>query len=179
MAVESNPDVIETGARISIDVTGRPAPQGSKITFHDARGRIRTKESSRHLARWRNDVVADTQLTLNRHNARLDPADWWNPLTGPVRVQVRFYTHRPVDHFGTGRNAGVLKPWAPRYVTTTPDIDKLLRATLDALKTARVYGDDSQVVKTVAEHLYANHRPGAFIHVDVIDDPGADPEAHR
>lgn len=166
------------GVEISIDVTGTPAPQGSKNAFIGRDGKAHTKESSAGVRPWRNAVIADALVVLNRYNlAHLD--DRWEPLVGPLRVQVRFYQRRPKGHFGTGRNAGVLKPTAPRYVTTTPDIDKLLRSTFDGLKEAGIYRDDSLVVKVTAEHVYANQRSGAFIHVTRLDDPGADPEAHR
>jgi Holliday junction resolvase RusA-like endonuclease len=39
--------------------------------------------------------------------------------------------------------------------TKRPDLDKLLRATFDAVTaTGRVWADDSQVVKVTAEKLY-------------------------
>lgn len=172
-------DIVLTGHRISIDVTGTPAPQGSKVAFIDRKtGKARTKESSEGVRPWRNSVIACALEVLNRHNlAHLDAR--WQPLTGPIRVQVRFYTRRPIRHYGTGRNAGVLKPTAPRYVTSSPDIDKLLRSTLDGLKEAGVYRDDALVVLVTAEHAYAGQRPGAFIHVDVVDDPGPNPQASR
>lgn len=172
-------DVVRRGEHLSIDVTGTPAPQGSKTAFIDRRsGKARTKESSAGVRPWRDSVIACTLEILNRYNiSHLD--DRWQPLTGAIAVNVRFYTRRPKDHFGTGRNTGVLKPSAPLYCTTTPDVDKLVRSTLDGLTEAGVYRDDCLVTKLTAEHRYANQRPGAFIRVQVLDDPGADREAHR
>jgi crossover junction endodeoxyribonuclease RusA len=175
---EPRPELIEAGCRITIDVTGTPAPQGSKAAFVDRRGKARTKESSRAVRPWRNAVIGDVFEIVHAYN-HAHPDNRWQALVAPVRVQVRFYTRRPHSHYGTGRNAGVLKPTAPRFVTTTPDLDKLLRSTFDGLKEAGVYRDDSLVVKVIAEHLYANQRPGAFITVDIVDDPGANLDAYR
>lgn len=172
-------ETVRAGERISIDVTGTPAPQGSKTAFVDKRsGKARTKESSAGVRPWRNDVIHATNVVLIRYNMdHID--DRWYPIAGAVDVQVRFYTRRPKTHYGTGRNAGVLKPTAPLYCTNTPDVDKLVRSTLDGLKEAGVYRDDCLVAKLTAEHRYANQRPGAFIYVAILHDPGADIEAHR
>jgi len=179
MAIEPTADIVSAGERISIDVTGTPAPQGSKKAFVRKNGRAGMKESSAGVRPWRNSVIADALTILNHHNIGREPGEWWTPIVGPVHVQARFYSPRPRSHFGTGRNAGVLKPTAPLYVTTTPDVDKLVRSTLDGLKEAGIYRDDSLVVRLTVEHRYANQRPGAFIHVDLVDDPGGDPKARR
>jgi len=63
----------------------------------------------------------------------------------PVIVDMLFYFERPKSHFGTGRNAGILKKKAPEYHTQKPDKDKLGRAVHDAL-TGIAYHDDSQVI---------------------------------
>lgn len=65
-------------------------------------------------------------------------------LTGPVELILVFYRVRPASHFGSGRNAKILKPSAPRLPTPTPDVTKLVRAVEDAMK-GIIYKDDSQV----------------------------------
>lgn len=61
-------------------------------------------------------------------------------------VRLTFYFARPLSHFGTGRNAGVLKDSAPLYPETTgADGDKLARGVLDAL-TGFVWKDDKRIV---------------------------------
>lgn len=65
-------------------------------------------------------------------------------LTDAVQVKVKFVFTRPKSHFGTGRNAHVLKGTAPEYVSRTPDVDKLARAILDGM-TGIVFRDDAQV----------------------------------
>lgn len=91
-------------------------------------------------------------------------------ITGqPVFVTATFFVARPQSHYGTGRNAGVLKDSAPRYPTSKPDVDKLTRALLDALtQDAALYGDDSQVVDAVIKKRYADSNPpGVGIEIEV------------
>lgn len=74
-------------------------------------------------------------------------------FVGPLRVSFTFYRPRPSSHFGTGRNAGKLKPSAPAYPTGKPDVLKVARAVEDAL-TGVVYRDDAQIVFEVLEKRY-------------------------
>ena len=72
---------------------------------------------------------------------------------------------RPKSHFGTGRNAGKLKPSAPKYPAVKPDVDKLSRAVHDALTIANVIDDDSRIVIDHNEKHYAVEQTGASIEV--------------
>ena len=65
-------------------------------------------------------------------------------LTGPIELTARFYFARPSSHFGTGKNAGVLKASAPEYHAQSPDLAKLLRSLEDAL-TGVAWQDDKLV----------------------------------
>jgi crossover junction endodeoxyribonuclease RusA len=65
-------------------------------------------------------------------------------IDGPVQMDVVFVFGRPAAHFGTGRNAGVLKDSAPGWHSQVPDRDKLLRAIGDAM-TKVVYRDDARI----------------------------------
>jgi Holliday junction resolvase RusA-like endonuclease len=73
---------------------------------------------------------------------------------------------RPKGHFGTGRNAGRLKPSAPLYVQTNPDVDKLLRAIGDALTQVAIT-DDRCIVIAHAEKHYGTP-PCAHVVVDEL-----------
>jgi Holliday junction resolvase RusA-like endonuclease len=60
-------------------------------------------------------------------------ADEWETVDGPVEIEVRFRLPRPKSR--------------PEDVwhAVRPDVDKLVRAVLDALSSARLWRDDSQV----------------------------------
>ncbi|MDT0472805.1 RusA family crossover junction endodeoxyribonuclease [Streptomyces sp. DSM 41014] len=131
-------------------VNGLPAPQGSKR--HVGRGVM--VESSKKVKPWREAVAAET--------AKLTFED-----TPFVRVSVWFFLPRPKSHYRTGRNAHLLKPAAPLYPGKYPDLDKLCRSTLDALRMGGAYRDDAQVVKLWAFKVFAaaGEVPGALIRV--------------
>lgn len=79
----------------------------------------------------------------------------WNsrePLEGAVRIEVKFYFARPKSHYGTGKNAGRLKPSAPREYLGTPDLDKLTRTVADCLTQSGVIVDDKQIARYGEEH---------------------------
>lgn len=67
-----------------------------------------------------------------------------SPIVGAVRLSLKFYFRRPQNHYGSGKNASVLKATAPKYHTTTPDLAKLVRCIEDAMK-GIVWVDDKQV----------------------------------
>jgi len=122
--------------KLSITVFGRPAPQGSK-----ERGPAgQMLESSAYLPAWRTAV----RLGTFQAYAELGITDDALPF---FRAGVPVYIERCTFYVGPTqcRADGTLLPLGK------PDIDKLLRSTLDALggaraKTARVFADDSQVV---------------------------------
>jgi Holliday junction resolvase RusA-like endonuclease len=149
---------------LDIHVTGIPQPQGSKKGFVNPRsGRaIIVDDNKKTLRTWRDDVKAGAQEAIL---AREGTGDCFAMLGGPVGLDITFLMPRPKGHYGTGRNAGVLKDSAPKRPTTKPDIDKLMRSTLDALRDVGVYVDDSQVVTLTGRKVYANGAPGAHIHI--------------
>jgi crossover junction endodeoxyribonuclease RusA len=80
---------------------------------------------------------------------------------------VTFSLARPAGHYGTGRNAGIVRAGAPEFPATRPDLDKLARSTLDGLKSAGLYGDDGQVVILNVNKRYClnGEPPGAGIEI--------------
>ena len=132
-----------SSSRISFTVVGTPAPQGSKR--HVGGGRM--IESSPHVKPWRESIRAAALEAMGED---------WQQLTGPVGLSLGFYLPRPKGHYGTGRNADSLRPSAPRHPVTKPDLDKLIRAVLDALTSAGLWRDDSQVVSILAGKEYAD-----------------------
>lgn len=63
----------------------------------------------------------------------------------PLLLIATFYVARPKGHYGTGRNADVLKPSAPALPTTRPDLSNLLKLFEDALN-GYAFVDDSNLV---------------------------------
>lgn len=82
------------------------------------------------------------------------PLPWFPPGT-PVQVNAEFVFARPAFHWGTGRNAGLLKATAPTYHTGRPDTDNLVKLALDAL-TPEVVRDDGQVCAVLASKRYCD-----------------------
>lgn len=95
------------------------------------------------------------------------------PLQGPVGVRMTFVMPRPKHHFGTGRNAHVLKDSAPRYHSARPDRGKLQRAVEDAL-TGIGYLDDAQICCGPVEKIYGQ-RPGVEIAITAMSSEQFEP----
>jgi Holliday junction resolvase RusA-like endonuclease len=131
---------------LTIEVFGEPASQGSHSVIN---GRIVQVNSAKHK-RWRNAVVF----------AALDLiSEDWEPIDAPVELSVIFYLPRPKT---------VLDRPLPSVV---PDLDKLIRAVADSLTDAKIYADDSRIVRITAQKLYADHRgSGALIRVNTLPD---------
>lgn len=150
---------------IQFHVAGTPKPQGSKRAFAFKRsdgslGATVKESAGDSLKVWRARVRE--VATRMAQDSVVVPY----PRGEPVDVEVVFYLARPKSHFGTGRNAGRVKASAPTRPVTQPDVDKLLRAVLDAL-TGPMYETDSQVVKVITSKEYADGMlpPGASIAV--------------
>jgi crossover junction endodeoxyribonuclease RusA len=111
-------------------------------------------ESSKKVKPWRTAVAVET--------GKLDFEDL--PY---VRVSVWFFLPRPKSHYRTGRFSHQLKDGAPPFPGKYPDVDKLARSTLDALRMGGAYRDDAQVVKLHAFKVYADQgeEPGAVIRI--------------
>lgn len=129
-------------------VEGRPAPQGSK----SYRGNNRYTEASKYLPAWRSAIVLAAKLKMN------DEQDI-TPFDGPVEVEIQFRIQRPKN---------------PKfdYPATTPDIDKLVRGTFDALTQAKVWVDDCLAVRLKnVEELWTDEKhpiSGAYIKITAL-----------
>lgn len=134
-----------------VTVYGAPAPQGSKSPKRNKHtNRIHLVESSKYVKPWRDDVVGASLKARGRG---------WSPLTVPLAAEMIFTLTRPKTHFGTGRNAGLVRPSAPLLPAGVPDLSKLARSTEDALTTAGVYRDDALVVayRRLVKHYHTDH----------------------
>lgn len=154
-------------ATLVIIVRGTPAPQGSKSAFRNQHtGKIQQVESSKAVKPWRLDVKV---AALEAIEAKLcETPGVWCVLKGPLMVSMVFSFNRPKGHWGTGRNADLLKTSAPNYPYGRPDLSKLARSTEDAL-TDVVWADDAQIVsyRRLAKHYSGSSQS------DVLAHPGA------
>lgn len=133
---------------IRFKVYGVPVPQGSMRAFNvNGRARISqggSAESRRKLGDWRQAIGEEARRALPEDATLLE---------GPVYVTVSFLLPKPKS-----------APKKLRHCTKKPDLDKLLRALLDALSGV-IFTDDSQVVSLTAAKSYAIEcRP----HADVL-----------
>lgn len=88
------------------------------------------------------------------------------PYQCPVRVEFVFFMPRPQFHFGSGKNAALVKDSAPAFHTVKPDALKLARSTEDAL-TGIVFDDDAANVAIQSEKRWCNYgeQAGALIRI--------------
>lgn len=117
---------------VRFTVYGRPIPQGSKR--HVGNGVM--VESSKNLRPWRQDVADTAFLNFGAM-----------PYAGDGSESI---VVRVVFHFEKPRSAKKRV-----YPTVKPDIDKCLRAILDAL-TGIAYKDDAQVIEVKTQKLYGS-----------------------
>lgn len=148
---------------VAFTVHDLPRPQGSKRGFiNKSTGKVALVESGGEpLRSWREAVKSAALDNLPKGHV---------PYDGPVRVYVTFYLPRPQSHYRTGRNAELLRDNAPKRPKSKPDLDKLIRSSLDSLTAAGVFVDDSRVVTIIAGKHYCGGQvgmaaPGAKVEV--------------
>lgn len=139
---------------IEFFVPGTPETAGSKRTFI-----MKIKDRPGTSAKDYRAIVTDDnprgEKWKKKCAAMARVAHQGQPLTGPLQLDVTFILARPIGHFGTGKNAGVLKPGAPQYPTVRPDATKLLRCIEDGL-TGVLWADDATIV---AQHVFKEYGP--------------------
>lgn len=127
-------------------VAGFPAPQGSKNAYRRG-NKVVLVESSKKVKPWRAAVAqAATQAYLHTE-----------PIDGPVMVEVEFILPRPKS--------------LPKRITDMirkPDLDKLIRSTLDALS-GIAYVDDNRVNLIVASKHYQTPGEDAGAHITITE----------
>lgn len=138
------PDTYPTLDTLDLWVAGDPKPQGSKR--HVGHGRM--IEANKELPHWRNTIIQAIGGLPPTQRAAI-------PIAGPVCLTVDFVMPRPTRTPKKATPPAVKKP----------DLDKLLRAILDALTLANAYTDDSQVTSITTHKTLAqpDTQPGAHI----------------
>lgn len=135
------------GGEFRFFVPGVAAPKGSgKAVMSHATGRALVLHDNKRTKPWQASVAAHAR------QAGLVPAN-------DVAVSLAFFRSRPAGHF---KADGSLKPAAPRAPATKPDIDKLIRTVLDALK-GLAYPDDARVTEIRARKAWACSEGGNVV----------------
>ena len=157
-----------------VGVPGIPAPQGSfrpMVNKYTGKPVLVAGAQSGYL-RYRADIRTAAQVAMREQGYTI--------LSGAVGLYVAFTFPRPDSHWlpvNSRRDAPALKPGAPQWLTSSPDVDKLCRAVLDAL-TGIAYLDDAQVTAICGTKVYSDEwgQPGftaiAVTHEPVIEASG-------
>jgi len=114
---------------ISVFVAGVPGPQGSKSFKGMRKGKKGQPipilaESSAKVAPWR-DAVTRAMIGEGQH------------ISGAIHLMLEFVMTRVQSE---------PKGWT-RHHTKTPDLDKLIRSTCDAISTSGAWEDDSRICR--------------------------------
>lgn len=143
---------------INFTVPGLPQPQGSKRPGKNRKtGKLIMIEDNDALKPWRAVAIFAAREAMGQFLG-------WKPIDEAVEVTAWCYFPRPKGHFGTGRNAGVVKASAPKWPSVKPDGDKLGRAIGDVLTQAGVLRDDSRIVDW---HLFKRYGTAPRVEVYV------------
>jgi Holliday junction resolvase RusA-like endonuclease len=141
---EAVPGQLAEAHVIELNVLGSPAPRGSDHAFYKPgmKRAVLIPDNSTRQRGW---------MAAVREAARAAIGETIAFVQKPLDVAIVFKMRRPAGHW---RSSKTLKASAPLYPTVKPDIDKLARATLDAL-TGTIWDDDSRIVRLGLVKRYA------------------------
>lgn len=137
------------GFEASFIVRGNPRPQPRvKARIH---GKHATVYDPGTADDWKGDVI--------RAGAPLRPKE---PLEGPVSIRILFFLKRPKRLYRKK------DPDVAPIASSGPDLDNLVKATLDALQADGWFRNDSQVAQIRAQKRYHTKtgHPGADVSVE-------------
>lgn len=140
---------------VVIKVMGEPIPQGSTKAFITKSGKPIITHSNKNLKEWRQRIATEAQKERPMH---------WD-MEQAILLGVDFLMPRPKT-----------LPKKVKEDVKRPDLDKLIRAVLDAL-TGIYYKDDSQVVQVFAGKRYADKYEAVGAQITVIPTPIRDRDA--
>jgi len=129
---------------MTLVIHGKPAPQPRVRAYR--RGEHAGVYTPSMADAWKGQVMLAAGLYRGQFT------------TGPLRLEVEFYLPRPQARKNDD------------YVAVKPDLDNLLKSTMDALTNAGVWRDDSQVAAVVMSKRYesANQAIGAVIRLEAL-----------
>ena len=127
-------------------VIGTPAPKGSPRVITKGKGGRplpfpKVLKDSKRTESWHQAVAGTAEIAMRAREAFTGEA---------LSVAVVFRLRRPKGHYGKKG----LRSSAPVYPAVKPDLDKLVRATMDPLEGV-VFDGDSRIVLLKAEKQYA------------------------
>lgn len=123
-------------SQIHFVVYARPEPQGSARAFV-VKGRAVVTSANKKLKPYRQELTNTARAVLSQHGIQQPMAD----KHVPVSLVLDFYFHKPPSI-----------PKKRKHIAVKPDLDKIVRSTVDAL-TGILYRDDAQVVEiSVRKH---------------------------
>lgn len=143
--------------RVAFTVYGKAEPAGSKKGFPIRRGDkigVVITDANPKSKGWQGEVRAAAGGLVEEL------------MSGPLRLDLTFVRARPRSHYGSGRNAAVVKPSAPAFPITKPDSTKLTRGVEDAL-TGVIWGDDAQIVSQHVHKVYGAPE-ACYVEVETI-----------
>lgn len=159
---------------LNITVPGVPQPKGSMRSFVP-RGRGGELRRDPRSGRLKISMTNDNPLTREWQHR----IGWYAksalpgavPTEGAYRVTGHFKFQRPPAHLLKGIDSltGLprMRQNAPLRHTYKPDLDKLIRAVLDAF-TGIVYPDDSQVMELDFSKSWSLTDSGVWLKVEVL-----------
>lgn len=134
----------------SIFIAGEPAPQGSKsYKGRSKSGKAILIESSKKVHPWREDIRA--ACLGNDGKPRVQFGD------SPTITDLEFILPRPKSTPKKKTPCAIRKP----------DLDKLVRAVFDALKSAGIWGDDARCVGVRATKRLADVDEAPGCHLEI------------
>lgn len=105
------------------------------------------------------DIKKDFLLTVQNNAPE-------KPIEGPIELDVVFYFGRPMSHYKTGKNSGMLKDNAPEYHIKRPDSDNACKFLMDSLN-GIFWRDDSQICILKAQKKYSD-RPRTEVVIETL-----------
>jgi Holliday junction resolvase RusA-like endonuclease len=131
--------------RVSFFVPGDPQAKGDRTVGIGKNGHTFNRErDAGKKANWRAHAAEQARSARGA----------WAPYECAVRVHLEVLRIRPKSHYGTGKNAHVLKASAPPLPTSAPDLDKLQRSLGDALNGV-MWRDDALISTWVVTRRWA------------------------
>jgi Holliday junction resolvase RusA-like endonuclease len=155
---------------VKFTVYGVPVPQGSARAFvvgrviQNAPGHrvvenptaVVQPDNKQPLNHWRTQIANEARMAMNTANRGLIAEEDGLDFDGPIRISAVFAFNRPKS----------IKPAERPHPTVKPDLDKLIRAVLDAL-TGVLFRDDAQVIQFGASKVYLSAPGSEYLELTV------------